>query len=158
MSINFPYGTITRMNILENKKVGMSYEILDTITAGIVLSGSEVKSLRQNHGSINDSFVVFQDGALILVKAFIPPFQVKNAGPGYDPYHARKLLLHKSEIEKFLRKKSEAGLTLVPLKVYTENRKIKLLLGLVRGKNNRDKREVIKKRDAQREIQRLLKQ
>jgi SsrA-binding protein len=145
------------MNILENKKVGLNYEILETISAGIVLTGAEVKSLRQNHGTINDSFVVFQDGVLVLAKAFIPPYQVKNTSGAYDPYHARKLLLNKSEIQKFLRKKSEAGLTLVPLKVYTENRKIKVLLGLVRGKNKHDKRETIKKRDANREIQRLLK-
>jgi SsrA-binding protein len=145
------------MNVLENKHVYRSYEILDTISAGIILSGSEVKSLRQNHGTINDAFVVFQDGALTLVKAFIPPYQVKNTPTSYDPYHARKLLLNKKEINQWFRKKSEAGLTIVPIKMYTENRKIKVLLGLARGKNKHDKREDIKKRDADREINRLMK-
>jgi SsrA-binding protein len=145
------------MNILENKHVYRSYDILDTLTAGIVLSGAEVKSLRQNHGTINDSFVVFQDGALTLVKAFIPPYQAKNTSPAYDPYHPRKLLLNQSEINNWFRKKSEVGLTIVPIKMYTENRKIKILIGLARGKNKRDKREAIKARDADREIQRLLK-
>ena len=145
------------MNVLENKHVYRSYEILDTISAGIILSGSEVKSLRQNHGTINDAFVVFQDGALTLVKAFIPPYQVKNTPTSYDPYHARKLLLNKKEINQWFRKKSEAGLTIVPIKMYTENRKIKVLLGLARGRNKHDKRETIKKRDADREINRLMK-
>lgn len=146
------------MNHLENKKVYLSYDILDTISAGIVLSGAEVKSLRKNHGSINDSFVVFKDNSLSLVKAFIPPYQIKNTPPSYDPYQARKLLLNKTEINEWFRKKSEAGLTIVPIRMYTENRKIKVLIGLARGKNKHDKRETIKSRDANREIQRLLKQ
>lgn len=150
-------ATIIRMNVLENKHIYRSYDVLDTISAGIVLSGAEVKSLRKNYGTINDSFVVFQNGALQLVKAFIPPYQVKNTPPSYDPYRARTLLLNKTEINNWFRKKSEAGLTIVPIKMYTENRKIKILLGLVRGKNKHDKREDIKKRDADREIRRLLK-
>ena len=157
LSMKYPYATIIAMNILENKHVYRSYEILDTISAGIVLSGAEVKSLRKNHGTINDSFVVFQDGALSLVKAYIPPYQVKNTPPSYDPYRARKLLLNKTEINNWFRKKSEAGLTIVPIKMYTENRKIKVLIGLARGKNKHDKRETIKTRDANREINRLLK-
>ncbi len=151
------YDTLISMSLLENKKAYLSYEILDTISAGIVLSGAEVKSLRQNHGSINDAFVVFENGTLSLVKAFIPPYQVKNTGPSYDPYHSRKLLLNKLEVNAWFRKKSEAGLTIVPLKMYTENRKIKVLIGLARGKNKHDKRQDIKKRDADREIHRLLK-
>lgn len=145
------------MALLENKHVYRSYDILNTISAGIILTGSEVKSLRKNHGSINDSFVVFKDNSLSLVKAFIPPYQVKNTPPSYDPYQARKLLLNKTEINEWFRKKSESGLTIVPIKMYTENRKIKVLIGLARGKNKHDKREDIKKRDAEREINRLLK-
>ena len=145
------------MALLENKHVYRSYDILDTISAGIILTGSEVKSLRKNHGSINDSFVVFKDNSLSLVKAFIPPYQVKNTPPSYDPYQARKLLLNKMEINTWFRKKSESGLTIVPIKMYTENRKIKILIGLARGKNKHDKREDIKKRDADREISRLMK-
>lgn len=146
------------MSLLENKKVGLSYEILETLTAGIVLSGAEAKSLRKNHGSINESFVVFKDGELFLAKAFIPPYQIKNTPPSYDPYRNRKLLVHRTEITRFIQKKSESGLTLIPLKVFTENRKIKVLLGLAKGKNKHDKRETIKKRESDREIGRLMKQ
>lgn len=146
------------MDILENKYAYRSYEILETITAGIVLSGSEVKSLRNHHATINDAFVVFEHGGFSLVKAFISPYQTKNTPPSYNPYQARKLLLNKIEINRWYQKKSESGLTIIPLKMYTENRKIKVLLGLGRGKNKHDKREVLKKRDANREIQRLLKQ
>lgn len=157
MSIILFHDTLIYVSVLENKNIYRSYEILDTLSVGIVLSGAEVKSLRRNHGTINDAFVVFQDGTLQLVKAFIPPYQVKNTPPSYDPYRARKLLLNKKEIMEWFRKKSEAGLTIVPIKMYTENRKIKVLIGLVRGKNKHDKREDIKKRDADREIHRLLK-
>jgi SsrA-binding protein len=150
-------GTMRYMNLIENKKVGLSYEILETISAGIVLSGAEVKSLRKNHGSIGDSFVVFKDNRLVLVKAFIPPYQIKNTPPSYNPYQDRALLITKKEIERLVRKKSESGLTVVPLKLYTAGTKIKVLLGLVRGKQKHDKRETLKKRDADREIQRLLK-
>ena len=155
--MNTSYDTITIMSLLENKKAYLSYEILDTISAGIVLSGAEVKSLRNNHGSINEAFVVFENGTLSLVKAFIPPYQIKNTPPSYNPYQSRKLLLNKTEVNTWFRKKSEAGLTIVPIKMYTENRKIKVLLGLARGKNKHDKREDIKKRDADREINRLMK-
>lgn len=157
MSIILFHDTLIYVSFLENKHIYRSYEILDTLSAGIALSGAEVKSLRRNHGTINDAFVVFQDGALQLVKAFIPPYQVKNTPPSYDPYRARKLLLNKKEIMEWFRKKSEVGLTIVPIRMYTENRKIKVLLGLARGKNKHDKRETIKKRDANREINRLLK-
>lgn len=157
MSIILFHDTLIYVSVLENKNIYRSYEILDTLSVGIVLSGAEVKSLRRNHGTINDAFVVFQDDTLQLVKAFIPPYQVKNTPPSYDPYRARKLLLNKKEIMEWFRKKSEAGLTIVPIKIYTENRKIKVLIGLVRGKNKHDKREDIKKRDADREIHRLLK-
>lgn len=145
------------MNVLENKHVYRSYEILDTVSAGIVLSGNEVKSLRNHHGSLNDAFVVSDNGTLTLVKAFIPPYQVKNTPASYDPYQARTLLLNKKEIMMWARKKTESGLTIVPIKMYTENRKIKVLLGLAKGKKKHDKREDIKKRDADREINRLLK-
>lgn len=157
VNIVFAWYDYQYMNLLENKKVSLSYEILETFSAGIVLTGAEVKSLRKNHGSIGESFVVFQDNALTLVKAFIPPYQIKNAPPSYDPYRARKLLLNKKEIEYFFRKKSESGLTIIPLKIYTDGTKIKILIGLVRGKNKHDKRETLKKRDSDREIQRLLK-
>ncbi len=145
------------MKMIESKYVYQSYEILETISAGIVLSGAEVKSLRNNHGTINDSFVVLQDNTLQLVKAYIPPYQIKNTPASYDPYRARTLLLNKKEINAWYRKKSESGLTIVPIKMYTENRKIKVLIGLARGKNKHDKRETLKKRDADREINRLMK-
>lgn len=145
------------MSLLENKKAGLSYEILDTITAGIVLSGAEVKSLRNNRGSINEAFVVMKENELFLVKAFIPPYQIKNTPPSYDPYRNRKLLVTRPEIMRFVQKKSESGLTLIPLKVFSQNRNLKVLLGLARGKSKHDKRETIKKRESDREIARLMK-
>jgi len=145
------------MHVIENKHVYRSYEILDTISVGMVLLGHEVKSLRTHHGSINDAFVVFEDGACRLVKAFIPPYQAKNTPPSYDPYRTRTLLLTKKEINEWMHNKKERGLTIVPIKMYTENRKIKVLLGLAKGKTKHDKREDIKKRQDTREIHRLLK-
>ncbi len=145
------------MSLLENKKAGLSYEILDTFIAGISLSGAEVKSLRNSRGSINEAFVVLKENELFLVKAFIPPYQIKNTSPSYDPYRNRKLLVTRPEIMRFVQKKSESGLTLIPLKVFTHNRHIKILLGLARGKSKHDKREIIKKRESDREIARLIK-
>ncbi len=145
------------MSILENKYIYQNYEILETLSAGIILTGAEVKSLRNHRGTINDTFVVFQDGTLQLVKAYIPPYQIKNTPASYNPYRTRILLLNKKEIHTWYRKKSESGLTIVPIKVYIENRKIKILIGLARGKNKHDKREILKKRDTDREINRLMK-
>lgn len=142
---------------LVNKKAGMSYETLDTFEAGLSLIGSEVKSLRQGHASINESFIIVEDGELFLVKSYIPPYQLKNAGPGYDPYRKRKLLLSKKELREISRRKNEAGLTLIPLSLYDKSGFLKLQIALARGLKKHDKRNVLKERDAKREIGRMMK-
>lgn len=141
---------------IHNTQVGFHYEILEKYTGGISLLGNEVKSLRQGHASLGESFIVLENGEFFLVKAYIAPYQIKN-NVGYDPYRKRKILIHKKELRELVQQKSAAGLTLVPLALYTDGRFIKVHFALVRGKQKHDKRETIKKRDAQRDIDRLMK-
>ncbi len=142
--------------LLTNKNISREYETLDTFQAGLELLGHEVKTLKARHGSINESFVVTEDGQLFLVKAHIPPYQVNNGG-GYDPYRKRRLLLTKKELKEIIKQKETAGLTVVPKVVFLKGRLIKVELALVRGKNKRDKRQDIKRRDDEREMHRTLK-
>jgi SsrA-binding protein len=141
---------------IQNNHAGFHYEILEKYTGGIALLGNEVKSLRMGHASLGESFIVMQDNEFFLVKAYIAPYQIKN-NVGYDPYRKRKILIHKKELRELVQKKSAAGLTLIPLALYTDGRFIKVHFALVRGKQKHDKRETIKKRDADRAIQRLMK-
>lgn len=140
-----------------NKKAGFNYELLEKYEAGLALLGHEVKSVRLGHASVNESFIVIEDGDLYLVKAYIPPYQVKNTPPSYDPYRKRKLLVTKKEMREVVKRKSEAGLTLIPLSLYNKGRFLKLQFALARGKKKHDKRETLKKRDAKREIDRVMK-
>lgn len=144
--------------LLTNKNISREYEILDTFQAGLQLLGTEVKTLKEKQGSINESFVVTEDGELFLVKAHIPPHQPGNAPKGFDPYRKRKLLLTKKELHRIVQEKETAGLTVVPKMVLLKGRLIKVELALVRGKSKRDKRQDIKTREAKREIERTLKQ
>ncbi len=141
----------------ENKKAYFNYEIKEKFQAGIVLIGQEVKSIRLGRVGLAGSFVVFRNGELYLIGTKIPAYQPKNAGATYNPERDRKLLLNKSEINYLIGKSSERGLTLIPIKVYTENNKIKLEFGVARGKKKYDKKESIKKREDQREIDSELK-
>lgn len=143
--------------LLTNKNISREYETLDTFQAGLQLLGGEVKTLKAKHGSINESFVVTEDGELFLVKAHIPAYQPGNTGGGYDPYRKRKLLLTKKELNEIIKKKNTAGLTVVPKMVLSEGRLIKVTLALVRSKNKRDKRQTLKERDDNREMERTLK-
>ena len=142
----------------QNKKARFDYEILETFQAGIVLIGTEVKAIKTGHISIKGSFVVMRDNELFLIGANIPPYQPKNAPKDYEPERARKLLLTKSEIKHLIGKIKQKGLTLVPLKVYTIKRKIKITFGIGKGKKKYDKRETIKKREFDREKSRALKE
>jgi len=144
------------MQRIANSKSSFNYEILDTYEAGLVLQGSEVKSIRQGHATINDAFIAIENNELFLVKAHIAPYQIKNQ-VGYDPYHARKLLVSKKQFLELARRKNEAGLTLIPLALYDTHGLIKLSFALVRGKKKHDKRETIKRRDAKREMDRVMK-
>ncbi|MEK7510352.1 MAG: SsrA-binding protein SmpB [Patescibacteria group bacterium] len=145
------------MKILaENRKAYFHYEILETYLAGIVLQGQEVKSIKSGRIQLASSYAVFRGEELFLIGAHIPPYQPANAPADYNPERHRKLLLHKNELQYLVGKTKERGLTLVPLRVYIQKGKIKLDLGLARGKTQRDKREHIKQREAEREMRSAL--
>lgn len=144
-------------NLLINKNISREYETLATYSAGIALLGGEVKTLKERHGSINESFVITENGELFLVKAHIPWSQPGNGDAGFDPYRKRKLLLTKKELNEIIKKKETAGLTVVPKMISLQGRLIKVELALVRGKNKHDTRQTLKERDAKREMERTLK-
>ena len=143
--------------ILENKKALFNYQILEKFKAGVVLTGQEVKSVKNGRISLRGAFVVVKGEEVFLIGASIPPYQPKNAPKDYNPQRSRKLLLKKSEIKHLIGKVKQKGLTMIPLKVYTERGKIKIEFAVVRGKKKVDKREEIKKREIEREIKRALK-
>jgi SsrA-binding protein len=146
------------MKILaDNKNAYYDYEILEKFEAGFVLTGSEVKSIKTGHIGLKGSYVVLKEEEVYLIGATIPPYQPKNASPDYDPERSRKLLLNKSEIKYLIGKTKERGLTLIPLKVYTKYAKIKLEFGIAKGRKKIDKRELIKKRETDKIIERELK-
>lgn len=141
---------------IKNARARHLYHIEDTLEAGMVLLGSEVKSLREGQASLPDSFAYIKRGEVWLVKAHIAPYAYSHQ-LNHDPLRKRKLLLHKREIAKLQKALAQDGYTLVPLEIYFNDRGVaKCRLGLARGKRQYDKRESIKKRDAQREIQRTL--
>ena len=142
----------------ENQKAYFNYEILEKIEAGIALIGQEVKSIKMGKISLAGAYVVLRNNEAFLVGSKIPPYQPKNAPADYNTERPRKLLLKKSEIKYLIGKTKQKGLTLAPLKVYTKDGKIKLEFGIAKGKKKFDKRELIKKRDVEREIRRTLKQ
>lgn len=142
---------------LKNKMASFNYELLDKYEAGLSLLGTEVKSIKLNQGSLKESYVIIENNELFLVKAHIPAFQPGNTAAEYDPYQNRKLLLSKKEIAEIVKKKHEAGLTVIPISMYSKGNKIKLSIALARGKKKHDKRESIKKRDTERDLGRILK-
>ena len=144
-------------DIISNRRAYFDYEILETYEAGMELFGFEVKSVKTGHGNLSGCFAVIRNNEAYLLSATIPAYQPKNAPKDYDPTRTRRLLLHKSEIKELLGKTAQKGLTLVPLKLYNKNGKVKILLGLARHKKSGDKRETIKKRDTEREINRAMK-
>jgi len=141
----------------ENKKAIFNYEILEKYEAGLILIGQEVKSIKLGHISLAGSYVVLKDEEVYLIGAHIPAYQPKNASPDYNPERSRKLLLRKEEIKKLIGQSRQKGLTIIPLRVYTNNGKIKLEFGTARGRKKFDKRDKIKKGEANREISRVLK-
>ena len=140
-----------------NKRARFDYEILEKLEAGLVLSGAEVKSVRQGSASLKGAFVSFRGKEAFLTNATIPRYRFSNPELPYDASSSRKLLLRKKEIAYLTGKKSEEGLTIVPLSLYTSGRTIKVGLGVGRGKKQRDKRETIKRRDVHRELRRKMK-
>lgn len=144
-------------NLIENKRIGFDYEIIERYDAGIELLGTEVKTIRARRGSLVGAFITIRGGEVFLMNSDIPPYQEKNAPADYDPLRQRRLLLNKSEIAKLGSIEAQKGLTIVPISMYNKERKIKVEIGVVRGKKQYDKRETLKKRDAKREIERTLK-
>jgi len=144
--------------LAENKKVYFNYQILEKFEAGISLIGQEVKSIKSGKVSLVGSYVVLKGEEVYLVGATIPPYQPKNAPSNYNPERSRKLLLKKTEIKNLIGKVKQKGLTLMPLKLYTKNGKIKLGFAVAKGKRKVDKREQIKKREFERQKERLLRQ
>lgn len=143
--------------IATNRQAGFRYELLDKYEAGMVLLGSEVKSLRDGNANIGDAYVVHtKSGALILYNSHIAPYPPANR-LNHEPLRARKLLLHHHELEHLIGKLKERGLTLIPTKIYFKSGRAKIEIALARGKKTIDKREDIKKKAMKREIDRAIK-
>lgn len=145
------------MKPIENKKALFQYQILERFKAGIGLIGQEVKSIKNGRINLQGSFIIIKDEEVFLIGVNIPPYQPKNAPKDYNSQRIRKLLLKKSEIKHLIGRTKQKGLTMVPLKVYTEKNKIKLEFGIVKTKKKFDKRELIKKREFERQRQKILK-
>ncbi|MCU0640304.1 MAG: SsrA-binding protein SmpB [Candidatus Krumholzibacteria bacterium] len=144
--------------ICTNRKARHDYEILETIEAGMVLRGTEVKSLRAGNAQLKDSYAAIEGNELFLLNAHISPYEMGNRF-NHEPTRTRKLLVHAKEIKRLLGKTQEKGLTLVPLKLYFNDAgKVKVELGLARGKKSYDKRRAIADRDAKRELARAVKE
>jgi len=151
-------GTIlSNMTLVEYKKALLKFAPLESLGAGIELSGQEVKSLRNKLGSLDGSRVVVRAGEAFIVGMTIPPYQASNMPKDYDSERARRLLLNKKEIARLADAESKKGLTIIPLEVYTAGRFVKARIAIVRGKGKSDRREDLKKRDATREAERVLK-
>lgn len=140
-------------NITVNRKARHEYTILQTYEAGIVLQGTEVKSLRQGKANLVDSYASLKDGEVWLYGAHISVYDQGNIN-NHEPTRTRKLLLNKSEIKKLIGKVKEKGLTLIPLRLYFSNGRVKVELALAKGKKVYDKREAIAKKDVQRDQER----
>lgn len=143
--------------LAKNKKAFFKYEILEKFEAGIVLIGQEVKSIKSGRINLAGSYVVLKNNEVYLIGCHIPPYQPKNAPPDYNPGRSRKLLLKKSEIKYLIGKSKQKGLTLVPTRAYTKRGKIKIEFAIAKGKKKFDKRELIKKREIERQMQGELK-
>ena len=149
---------ISQTRIAENRRAKFDYSIIDTIEAGIVLLGTEVKSLRLGRASINESYATDEFGQIVLVNSNIPEYNLAASGQNHDPRRVRRLLIHKKERDKILGQINKDGFTVIPLSLYfNRNGLAKISLGIAEGKKKVDKREVIKKRDWDREKHRILK-
>jgi SsrA-binding protein len=142
--------------IAENRRARHDYHFLDRFEAGLVLNGSEVKSLRQGHAVLQRAYADARNGELWLVGLHIPPYEQASAAP-HEPDRDRKLLLHRREIDRLAAQVAEKGLTVVPTRLYFKDGRAKVELALARGKEGRDKRRDIAERESKRRIERELK-
>ena len=142
--------------IAQNKKARHDYHILETFEAGVVLQGTEIKSIRNSRINLKDGFVRVRNGEVFLVNVHISPYEQGNIF-NHDPLRTRKLLLHKRQIRQLEAESKNAGITIVPLKVYIKDGYAKVLIGLAKGEKEYDKRESIKQKDQERQIRRIVK-
>lgn len=143
--------------VAQNKKAYHDYFIEETYEAGIVLQGTEIKSIRAGRVNLKESYARVQNGEVFLIGMHISPYEQGNRY-NHDPLRERKLLLHKREINKLIGETKEIGYSLVPLKMYLKNGYAKVLLGLARGKKQYDKREDLKRKEAKRDIERAFRE
>jgi SsrA-binding protein len=146
-------------DVASNRQAGYRYHLLERYECGIVLTGTEVKSLREGKAQLKDSYATVRDGEVWLIGLYIPPYGPASR-ENHDPERPRKLLLHRSEIERLVGKTRERGLTLVPTRIYftPEGGRAKVEIALARGKDVHDKRETIRKREMVRDVQRELRE
>lgn len=142
--------------IADNKKARFDYEIIDKFEAGMVLTGSEVKSLREGAVTLKDAYVSFRNGEAFLQNAHISVYRASSYN-NHEPERLRKLLLHREEINKIMGRVQEKSLSCVPLKLYFKRGRVKVEIGLGRGKKKHDKRQSLKKKESDRELARALK-
>ena len=146
---------VIKVEIL-NRKANFDYAIEDTYEAGIALKGTEVKSIRNGKANIKDSYAIVRNDEMFLINTHISLYEEGN-NFNHEETRTRKLLLHKKEILKLKNKVEMEGYTLIPLKIYFVKQRVKVLIGLAKGKKNYDKRETIKKRDVEREMRKTMK-
>jgi len=142
--------------VATNRRARHDYDLLETFECGIVLSGSEVKSLRTGKAQLGDAFARVTDGEVWLYGMHIPPWQFATGFGAHDPDRKRKLLLHRDQIDELMGKTQQQSLTLIPISLYFRDGKAKVALALARGRKLHDKRQVIAARDAEREAARIL--
>ena len=142
--------------VASNRKAFRDYHVHERYEAGIALTGTEVKSLREGRANLKDSYAIIKDGEAFLLNCHISPYSHGNM-QNHDPVRTRKLLLHKREIKKLWGKTSQQGFTIIPLKIYFRDGRAKVELGMAKGKRHYEKRAAIKEREAKREIERHLK-
>lgn len=143
--------------LLDNKKAKYDYEILETFEAGLELRGWEVKSLKNKRGSLSGAHAIIRGGEIYIVGFNIPPYQAKNLPANYEEDRTLRLLLRKKEIKYLTGKLAQKRLTLTPIMVYTKGNKVKIKIGLAKGKRKYEKREKLKRVEAKRKIDRVLK-
>src|SRR3954452_9609622 len=143
-------------NIAENRKAFHDFHLLETFEAGLVVLGTEVKAIREGRVNLRDSFARVEGGEVYLYNVNISPYSHRGYAE-HEPLRRRKLLLHRNEIQKLVGKTVEKGLTLVPVRMYFKNGRVKVALSLARGKKDYDKRETVKRRDADRETRAAIK-
>ena len=140
---------------LDNRRARHQFMILESLEAGLALTGTEIKSIRAGGVSLNEAFARVRDGELWLVNMYIPPYKSGNAFSAHDPRRSRKLLVHKEQLARLASRSAEKGLTIVPLRLYFTRGRAKVEIGLAKGKKLYDKRKTIQEREVQRELSRV---